>query len=238
MDAQTAIVLRWQLRRQVDAVMVDDWRGAMRVAQDASRNTLLHVAGGRQLIDVDQAMRRLSAWADISARNAHGYTCFHVAARAANAVSLRALLALLVAHPTFGRDAAARQRLLDAREWNGRMYTALHLAVLAGSRPCVEALLAAGADATLLDSGGASAAVMAANKQRHLLHLLSSEWYSREWSPALHARWPVSFQRDARCLLLLLHRLGARLWQRDVRLLLVRALGERYRVQRLRNKRK
>lgn len=221
-DAHTAVLRRFQLRRSVDALVREEFSDADSTRADASGNTVLHAVAS---LSSESAAARVvdRGVAMLEQRNVHGMSALHEAARAGNAAALRELVRVARAHLT----AEALQQLLAAREWNGRMFTALHFAVASGSRECVSVLLSAGADASLLDLGGLSPAVLAANRQPHLLPLLSRDWFAQPWAPALHPRWPVAFAEDALFALLVMRRCGP--FARDVRLLVVVALGELYR---------
>ena len=132
-------------------------------------------------------------------------------------------------------------QLLNTREWRCRMYTALHFAVMANAFSCVDLMLSCGADAGLLDSGGVSAAVIAANNGNdQLLALLSREWYAAEvWRPALHYKFPLVFKNEVFLLLLALKRVSGGsshqiYYYRDVRWLIIMQLAKLYKLQRLR----
>ena len=200
--------------------------------RDVSSNSLLHLACYRR--DAGDLVARLleSRFVSVSGRNAHGETALHVACSCGNEASLRAML-------VFAQREMSREEfsaLLDCREWRQRMYTALHLAVLANSQPCVELMLGYGCDARKLDSGGVSAAVIAANNgNQNLLRFLSYEWYAAErWTPSIHQKFPLSFRNDALVLLLVVQRIGGQRMYRDIRLFMVAALGRLYKEDRLR----
>ena len=243
--------LRWQMRMRLDYVigaMLTSSSGtvpavALDFAQDASHNNMLHLCGWRA--DAVDACRRLLEWTtqegesgqadgrdiNLRQRNKHGETCLHVAARCGNF----GVLDLLLGRAREMLTTAQLNDFVNKREWRCRMFSALHLATMAKSQPCVELLLQFGANAYLLDYGGVSAAVMAANGgQINLLRLLSREWYADEWNPLTNQKWPAVFRREAFLLLLATKKLLGNRMYRDVRVLLVRHLAAIYREQRLR----
>lgn len=207
---------------------------------DLSGNTVLHMAACSKYTTEDEACTFINIIMDrfpsqslwtrmISSRNCHGYTPLHSAARAGRGQLMKQLIRMLPPLP-HDRDVGLRSTILDLREWNGRMWSALHLAVCVGSISCTKTLLLAGADPALLDMGGASAAVLAANNHPSLLPLLSRDWFCQPWMPSFHSRWPSSFQADCRVVLLVLNRLRL---PRDVKLSVIVAMGELYRAERL-----
>jgi hypothetical protein len=244
--------LRWQMRTRLDyaiSAMLTSSSGtvplvSLDLAMDLSCNNMFHfcawradaVDACRRLLDVSVAISgdpdgRGLPGINLLQRNKHGETCLHVAARCGNV----AVLELLLARAREMLTSAQLHEFVNKREWRCRMFSALHLATMARSPPCVELLLQYSANAYLLDYGGVSAAVMAANSgQMSLLRLLSREWYADEWNPMTNQKWPATFRREAFLLLLAMKKvLGNRLY-RDMRMLLVRHLANIYREQRLR----
>ncbi len=204
--------------------------GPLDLARDVSHNTMLHYCAWRGDA-ADVSRRFIEAGVDVRDRNCHGETCLHVAARVGNAAVLEVALRAASERLTSAQVAD----LVNKREWRCRMYTALHLATMAKSRPCVELLLSHGGNVGLLDAGGVSCAVIAANaKAIDLLRLLSREWYADDWRPQINQKWPSNFRREAFWLLLATRRVAGSNLYRDIRLLLVGCLANMYRDQRLR----
>ena len=93
-------------------------------------------------------------------------------------------------------------------------------------------ILPLGANEKILDSGGVSCAVIAVNRSPQVLHLLSSDWFSREWQPNQHHRWPDQFKEETILMLLVIKRVVS--LPKDLRRLLTATLGHLYRMKRLR----
>ena len=110
--------------------------GADANVRDGSGNTPLHAAARAGAAPTVSAL--LAAGADDGAANSFGSTCYHYAAVSSNAA---ALFDLLLAEAPGGAEAAEKQ--------DGAGNTPLHVASQLGRTGAVDALLAAGADATV-----------------------------------------------------------------------------------------
>eukprot|EP00754_Rhynchopus_humris_P040669 Rhum_TRINITY_DN2377_c0_g1::Rhum_TRINITY_DN2377_c0_g1_i1::g.7018::m.7018 len=110
--------------------------GADANVRDGSGNTPLHAAARGGAAATVSAL--LAAGADDAAANSFGSTCYHYAAVSSNAA---ALFDLLLAEAPGGAEAAEKQ--------DGAGNTPLHVASQLGRAGAVDALLAAGADATV-----------------------------------------------------------------------------------------
>lgn len=104
-------------------------------------------------------------------------------------------------------------KMIDTRDSCGRQSTALHMAARLGNVPIILSLLHRGADPTLMDNNGLTPAVVAKNNKRESAFLV----LTNQRKPVLPFSldncfsFGPAFNREARVLLLCLHRLKMRM---------------------------
>ena len=103
--------------------------------KDISKNTLLHLCAYNPKLS--DAASTLVHHVDVRDRNAHGMTCCHIAAASKNPRFLQIVLKYAKQKWTEGE----LFKYLSTRDWNGRMYTALHFATSVGCEESIKVLL-------------------------------------------------------------------------------------------------